>query len=253
MRGPHVRAGGARWCARARRPQRRQPCHVMHFCPDCRLFTCNITPAGLAALLAGVRASPSRLELLFLDHNPLGDEGATMLADWLATSPALQSLQLRDCNITVAGLAALLAGVCASPSRLEALCLSDNPLGDEGAAMLSDWLATSPPLQTLWLSCCGITDAGADRLLAAIRVNDLLTKLHLRNLLSVDPTSGALNTVTPSHLDAIKDALADQTGRAARRAALQSVAQVVLPPPSIPASLASANCGNDAEIAEASL
>ena len=30
--------------------------------PHCRLDYCNITHAGLAALLAGMRASPSRLE-----------------------------------------------------------------------------------------------------------------------------------------------------------------------------------------------
>ena len=28
--------------------------------------------------------------------------------------------------------------------------LSDNPLGDEAAAMLAEWLATSPHLRTLW-------------------------------------------------------------------------------------------------------
>ena len=28
--------------------------------------------------------------------------------------------------------------------------LNNNPVGDEGTAMLADWLATSPPLQVLW-------------------------------------------------------------------------------------------------------
>ena len=50
----------------------RQPCRAMHYCPHCRLFNCNITAAGLAALLAGVRASPSRLEELMCVHVQLG-------------------------------------------------------------------------------------------------------------------------------------------------------------------------------------
>ena len=87
----------------------------MHSTSHCRLQHCKITAVGLAALLARVRASPSRLEELMcvyclalgllatfysrdymltrsLNHNPLGDEGAAVLADWLATSPPLQTL-----------------------------------------------------------------------------------------------------------------------------------------------------------------
>ena len=118
VRGPHVRI----WVrdgvhARVPRPgvqAAMAPCRAMHFSPHCRLCDCRITAAGLAALLVGVRASPSQLELLqcvrvqldcvptfyscdnmltrSLAYNPLGDEGVAVLADWLATGPPLQVL-----------------------------------------------------------------------------------------------------------------------------------------------------------------
>ena len=89
----------------------------MHVSPHCRLTKCNITAAGLAALLAGVRASPSRLEGLWCVHVQLGY-----------------------------GFACGISSICDYELTRS---LRGNPLGDEGAAMLADWLATSPPLQTL--------------------------------------------------------------------------------------------------------
>ena len=100
-------------------PACRQPCRAMHVSPHCRLFYCNITAAGLAALLAGVRASRSRLEALRCVHVQLG---AWL---WVCVQHFIRAITLLTRSLHM------------------------NPLGDEGAAMLADWLATSPPLQTL--------------------------------------------------------------------------------------------------------
>ena len=69
---PCVMCAAAMVHARVPCPACRQPCRAMHVSPHCSLAYCKITAAGLAALLAGVRASPSRLEALSCVHVQLG-------------------------------------------------------------------------------------------------------------------------------------------------------------------------------------
>jgi len=73
------------------------------------------------------------LRHLDLDHNPLGDEVATVLSS--VALPELRSLHLRECRLGARG-ATVLAAAPSLP-RLRELDLSDNPIGEEGALALA--------------------------------------------------------------------------------------------------------------------
>ncbi|MDX9723285.1 MAG: hypothetical protein RBU37_21210 [Myxococcota bacterium] len=104
------------------------------------------------------------LEHLELSFNPIGARGLAALL----RSPklgALQRLELQDCGIGPEGLQPLVDGSAALPS-LRTLILNQNPLGNEGAGLLtqSDW-----PSQLSWLALhqTKITKKGIELLAAA--------------------------------------------------------------------------------------
>ena len=111
-----------------------------------------------AALLVACRHL-SGLKRLNLNGNPIGDEGAARLA----ASPhltGLEALHLEHCGLGPAAANSLAA---ARLTRLRALDLSENFLGDDGI----ERLAAAPFLErftALDLTAVGMGDAGAQRL-----------------------------------------------------------------------------------------
>lgn len=111
-----------------------------------------------AALLAACRHL-SGLKRLNLNGNPIGDEGVACFG----TSPhlsGLEALHLEHCGLGPAAVGTLAASRL---TRLRALDLSENLLGDAGVARL----AAAPFLgrfTTLDLTAVGMEDAGALRL-----------------------------------------------------------------------------------------
>ena len=143
--------------------------------------------AGMAALAPVVCAPGAALRRLNLRNiETCGDAGAAALAPVLAArSCPLDELLLSGCGVGARGAAALAAalleradsGKTSTQLRLD---LSDNALGDDGAAAISQALAAPHcALSRLELNNCNVGARGAVVLAAALRRNTSLTKLKL--------------------------------------------------------------------------
>ncbi|XP_051764047.1 NACHT, LRR and PYD domains-containing protein 12-like isoform X43 [Ctenopharyngodon idella] len=144
-----------------------------------RLFDCNITAEGCAALASALRSN-SHLRELNLSGNIIGDGGLTLLSDGLKDPHCkLEKLRLEDCNITAEGCAAL-ASALRSNSHLRELDLTDNIIGGGGLTLLSDGLKDPHcKLEKLRLEDCNITAEGCAALASALRSNSHLRELDL--------------------------------------------------------------------------
>lgn len=98
------------------------------------------SPTALRALISALGDERSGVRSLDLSANPLGRDGALLLAQLIAAQPALTRLDAASCVLTGAwgkvreGVRALAAAVAAS-ATLESLDLSDNALGRTSEAM----------------------------------------------------------------------------------------------------------------------
>ncbi|XP_051764057.1 NACHT, LRR and PYD domains-containing protein 12-like isoform X44 [Ctenopharyngodon idella] len=144
-----------------------------------KLFDCNITAEGCAALASALRSN-SHLRELNLSGNIIGDGGLTLLSDGLKDPHCkLEKLRLEDCNITAEGCAAL-ASALRSNSHLRELDLTDNIIGGGGLTLLSDGLKDPHcKLEKLRLEDCNITAEGCAALASALRSNSHLRELDL--------------------------------------------------------------------------
>ncbi|XP_051763893.1 NACHT, LRR and PYD domains-containing protein 12-like isoform X27 [Ctenopharyngodon idella] len=144
-----------------------------------KLFDCNITAEGCAALASALRSN-SLLRELDLTGNIIGGGGLTLLSDGLKDPHCkLEKLWLSQCNITDEGCAAL-ASALRSNSHLRELNLSGNIIGDGGLTLLSDGLKDPHcKLEKLRLEDCNITAEGCAALASALRSNSHLRELDL--------------------------------------------------------------------------
>ena len=133
--------------------------------------------AGLEAADARVAsvaigASPHLLlhcEVFDWSANPIGDEGALVLAPLLLRrAPRLSTLELASCNLTDSAAVALAEAAAAFAPQLRRLVLSSNPIGDAGCGALAAALASLPQLAVLQLGDTEVGDAGAAALAAAL-------------------------------------------------------------------------------------
>ena len=98
------------------------------------------TPSGLRALVAAIADAQTSIKSMDVSCNPLGCEGATLLAGLLASQPSLTRLEAASCTLAGSwgkvrdGVRALAAAV-ASSTTLLSLDLSDNAIGRESEAM----------------------------------------------------------------------------------------------------------------------
>ena len=70
--------------------------------------------------------------MIKLDHNPIGSEGALILAASLGKNPDVQLLSLTYCDIGPEGAEGLFEVIIYQNSKIVELALSGNPLGNEG-------------------------------------------------------------------------------------------------------------------------
>ncbi|KAG1955946.1 NACHT, LRR and PYD domains-containing protein 12-like [Pimephales promelas] len=144
-----------------------------------KLWRCNITAEGCAALTSALRSN-SHLRELNLSENIIGDKGVAMLSDGLKDPHCkLERLTLYDCKITAEGCAALTSAL-RSNSHLRELDLTGNIIGGKGVALLSDGLKDPHcKLEKLRLRYCKITAEGCAALTSALRSNSHLRELDL--------------------------------------------------------------------------
>ena len=82
-----------------------------------------------------------------LSYNPLGAAALAALAGVAAKLPALVDLGLCGCNLTGVEAARTLGAAAKNWPVLHSLVLDNNPLGDDGAAVLAE--AAFPRLRSL--------------------------------------------------------------------------------------------------------
>lgn len=140
----------SRWLARIRRLIVRGAIGDDGFVQLCKsrqtanLRALNVTANELGAdALAGMGSGLPRCRSLVLTSNQFGDEGIVGLRRWKHLA-GIEVLYLSSCDLSAAGVAALLEGI--ELANLETICLNHNMLGDDIAGV---FVAAAPRLPRL--------------------------------------------------------------------------------------------------------
>ena len=132
----------------------------------------RITCTGIIRGLATAMQVLSRLKVLSLEDNYIGEQGVSALADGfrLGLLPSLCDLYLTDNEMGGEGLKALVAALAdRAPPHLKRLGLAKNAIGDAGALQVCRIPEGAlPSLTALYLSCNGISRIGLQKLLETL-------------------------------------------------------------------------------------
>ena len=112
---------------------------------------------------------------LSLEGTPMGDAGATVLADAFGPRvplPNVIRLALGAAQITGVGASVLAGTLSAAGSTVESLRLDWNHIGDAGASAIGRALRGNQKLHVLGLERCGVGDAGATAIAIALGASD---------------------------------------------------------------------------------
>ncbi|CAF1065078.1 unnamed protein product [Adineta steineri] len=122
----------------------------------------------------------TKLTVLCLTNNQIGNEGIQYLSDALEDNETLNVVSLGKNHITAEGVY-YLSNALQYNKTLTTLYLSDNPFGNKGALYLSNVLQSSTALTTLWINNNHIGIEGAQYLSNALKTNTTLMILFLHN------------------------------------------------------------------------
>ncbi|XP_050959753.1 uncharacterized protein LOC127161151 [Labeo rohita] len=145
--------------------------------PDCKLKTLRfLGPAAYEAcqyVTGIVDKNPLLLRELNLSGHQLGDTQVNQIAALLQDKHCkLNTLTLKNDNITEEGCAALTSAFNSNPSNMIELDLSGNKLGNSGIEKICLLLkSTECKLEKLKVSDCSITEEGYKALASALRSN----------------------------------------------------------------------------------
>ena len=183
-----------------------------------RLTSLNLggTDLPLTETLAVLEIFP-KLQSLHVGANGLGNDGAAALADWIATSQFLTTLDLRYNDIGPEGCEVLCTGLCQQKCFLQQppstttkknsnhkgvtkLYLEGNRLQDAGALAFASHYQlgnNDSPLEELFLGANQIGAEGAASLAHCLTTNKTLSKLYLEgNRIQVEGADAFSNVLT---------------------------------------------------------
>jgi len=161
---------------------------------DTLFLGCNgISARGVQALLEGARNRP--LRALWLKRNPIGDDGAEALAEFLAEDRRLETLDIDQTSIGPRGLRVLADALARHNRTLKRLYLGGNDLGPAQAELLGEVLRRCP-LQALYLGPDPLSDDGVARLAAGLKACVTLEEFGARS-----------SAIGPEGAEALADAL----------------------------------------------
>ncbi|XP_062319084.1 ribonuclease inhibitor-like isoform X2 [Osmerus eperlanus] len=138
-----------------------------------RLPALHLTAEGCASLASALKSKPSLLRDLDLSNSDLRDSDMKLLSAVLGNPLCkLETLRLSGCHIAEEGCASLASALKTNHPLLRDLDLSNSDLKDSGMKLLSAVLEDPLcKLETLRLSCCGVTEEGCASLASALRSN----------------------------------------------------------------------------------
>ena len=140
------------------------------------LANCGLHERDMPMLL--LKANRIHLNILNLEGNELGDEGAVMLGSFLSTNSSLEVLNLAWNAIHLRGIAAVSKGLKAN-TVLQNLDISRNSISNEGATEISEVLAMNKSLRVLDVSNCGFNETGVQAISEGLSTNTTLHTLKI--------------------------------------------------------------------------
>ena len=124
------------------------------------LLDCQISPLGCEFLNQAFRHRVGgNLQMIKLDHNPIGSEGMNILAQGLGSNPEVILLSLTYCEIGPEGGDALFEVIIYQNSKLAELSLTGNPLTNDGIVPIFRGLAAAKSLTQVYLNDCQWDDS----------------------------------------------------------------------------------------------
>ena len=141
-----------------------------------------------------------RLKMFSMARALIGDIGGCRIAQSLASTPSLTSLDLSGNDLTESTARALVKALEYSRCRISALVLSGNRLGDDGTVAIARALPRFPCLEHLDLSSNNVGNAGISALSRGLRMDGTLRVLVLTsNPLNDIGLRQLVSTVQDSH------------------------------------------------------
>ena len=97
------------------------------------LLDCLITPLGCEFLNRAFNMhTGGKLQMIKLDHNPIGSEGMNILSESLGQNSVVNLLSLTYCEIGIEGCQGLFEVIIYQNSKIIELALTGNPFMNEG-------------------------------------------------------------------------------------------------------------------------
>ena len=173
------------------------------------LANCGLHERDMPMLL--LKANRIHLNILNLEGNELGDEGAVMLGSFLSTNSSLEVLNLAWNAIHLRGIAAVSKGLKAN-TVLQNLDISRNSISNEGATEISEVLAMNKSLRVLDVSNCGFNETGVQAISEGLSTNTTLHTLKIgRNRFHVYGVYKLLKEIRKQTSSALKTLDMDDT------------------------------------------
>ncbi|MCJ1331138.1 hypothetical protein MMC10_007825 [Thelotrema lepadinum] len=174
----------------------------------------NPLTAASAPHIARLIRRSRHLHTLDLDMTELGNDGVTSLFDALLafqvdnteveTPISLRHLYLNANGIGLEAAASISRFLRSPICGLESLYLSNNPIGDAGATVLSSGLVHNTTLKRLMLSSIGLTSAGAIPLLEALQGHQTLVALDLGQSYATEDLDTRFNWISDTAATAVE-------------------------------------------------
>jgi Ran GTPase-activating protein (RanGAP) involved in mRNA processing and transport len=140
----------------------------------------EITSVGVRSLVDNVEAVKKTLTELCLSRNPIGSEGATILANalWRNAMPNLQRLHLNSCHLDADGFVALMSTL-EQNTNLQSLDLKDNDFGERGFMALAESLPNIKGLHQIDFTVNASFQSTLPLLLEGFRKNTSLVEVNI--------------------------------------------------------------------------
>jgi len=140
----------------------------------------KLTSEGASAVIRSLATAANEfLTELHLNDNRIDDAAMTALAESLPNLPNLKSLHLNNNKLGDKGVKILLDAMAAAPNVIPVLHLSQNRVGDAGAADIGAFLKGNKTVVSVHLAHNDIGESGAEAIATGLGENSTVEELDL--------------------------------------------------------------------------